>query len=113
MTNNGCWGPPETSGGGAEVAEGLMKSSPPSVIEMWRCCSLNTHFHTHFLLSCEHSKQSPSALSCFSNFNPTCTVSEEGNCRLMVPACTLPSPSVNLDGPQRTHAPASNTQTDI
>ena len=46
----------ETSGGGEEVAKGLMGSSPPSLIEGWGCCSLHSYFHTHFLP--DHNKSS-------------------------------------------------------
>lgn len=34
----------------------LWGDHPPFVIEVWRCCSLHIHFHTHFLLGSERSK---------------------------------------------------------
>ncbi len=46
------------------MAKGLMGSSPPSVIEVWRCCSLHTYFHTHFLLGHERSKQTQQIPEC-------------------------------------------------
>lgn len=56
VINNGCRRPVEARSR-VEVAKGLMERSPPSVTEVWRCCSLHTYFHTNFLLRHEHSKQ--------------------------------------------------------
>lgn len=39
-------------------------SSPPSVIEVCRCCSLHTYFHTHFLLGHKWSKQTQQIPQC-------------------------------------------------